>query len=73
MVTCSFCGSDITQGSGRMYVKVDGKILYFCTSKCHKNMVGLKRKPRKTTWTAEYKKEKSQRIASSQATKKKGK
>lgn len=69
MVKCSFCGTDIPQGTGRMYVKADGKIFYFCKSKCHKNMIGLKRKPRTTTWTAEYKKEKSQRLSFGQGAK----
>jgi len=31
---CSFCGSDIEVGSGLMYVRNDGSILWFCSSKC---------------------------------------
>ena len=37
-----------------MFVHKDGKILYFCSNKCQKNMLVLKRKPRTTTWTKEY-------------------
>ncbi|NQV08573.1 50S ribosomal protein L24e [Candidatus Woesearchaeota archaeon] len=51
---CSFCGEQIRPGTGKMFVKIDGKILYFCSSKCDKNMLKLKRKPRKTKWTQEY-------------------
>lgn len=37
-----------------MYVKKDGKILYFCSSKCQKNTIQLKRNPRKFKWTGAY-------------------
>ena len=57
MVICSFCGTDIETGCGKMFVKTDGKIFYFCSMKCEKNMLKLKRKPRVTRWTAENMKE----------------
>ena len=50
----------MTQGTGKMYVKTDGKIFYFCSMKCEKNMLKLKRKPRETTWTGEAQKEKKE-------------
>jgi len=52
--TCTFCGSEIEPGTGRMYVKRDGVVYYFCSSKCKKNMVKLKRVPRRTRWTKQY-------------------
>ncbi len=58
MAVCSFCGTSIEQGTGKMYVKKDGKVLYFCSSKCEKNLLALGRKPRNITWTAEYQKAK---------------
>ena len=61
MITCSFCGKDIEQGTGKMYVKLDGKVLNFCSSKCEKNMVVLGRKPRNTKWTKEFLDLKSQK------------
>lgn len=51
---CSFCGTAIARGTGKMYVKVDGRIYYFCSSKCEKNMITLHRNPRTTRWTAEH-------------------
>ena len=36
-----------------MFVKTDGKILYFCSTKCEKNQLKLKRKGRATAWTEE--------------------
>jgi len=53
---CSFCGKVIKPGTGKMYVKKDAKILYFCSSKCEKNLLKLKRNPLKIKWTAFYKK-----------------
>jgi len=51
---CSFCGIQIERGTGKMFVKLDGKVLYFCSNKCEKNMLKLRRKPRTTTWTKEH-------------------
>ncbi len=51
---CSFCGNEIEPGTGKMYVRRDGRILYFCSGKCEKNMLKLKRNPRKLKWTKYY-------------------
>ena len=53
MVKCSFCGLEMDKGTGKMYVKVDSTIYYFCSSKCEKNMLKLRRIPRNVSWTAE--------------------
>lgn len=47
---CSFCGSEIRPGFGIIYVKADGTVLYFCSSKCKKSMLVYKRKPHKVKW-----------------------
>lgn len=54
MAKCSFCGNDIEKGTGKIYVQIDGKILNFCSMKCEKNMLKLKRKSRKQKWTKKY-------------------
>ncbi len=54
MIVCSFCGREIEKGTGKMFVKNDGTILYFCSRKCEKNMLELKRDPRKYKWTKRY-------------------
>ncbi len=59
---CSFCGSKIEPGTGKMYVLKSGKVLYFCSSKCQKNMIELGRIPRKVRWTEEYRKYKAIRL-----------
>jgi len=37
MAKCSFCGKQIVQGTGIMFVEMSGRILNFCSSKCRKN------------------------------------
>ena len=54
---CSFCGREIEPGTGKMYVKTDGTIYYFCSMKCQKNMIKLGRLPRKTRWSRKYQKQ----------------
>ncbi len=51
---CSFCGEEIEPGTGKVYVRKDGKLLYFCSGKCEKNMLKLRRNPRKLKWTKYY-------------------
>ncbi|MEM2109484.1 MAG: 50S ribosomal protein L24e [Candidatus Odinarchaeota archaeon] len=51
---CSFCGEDIKVGTGLTYFKIDGSALHFCSSKCKKNLLIYKRKPRKFKWTKYY-------------------
>ncbi len=60
MVKCSFSGKEIAPGKGIMYVKKDGRVLYFADRKAEKNMLELNRKPRTTKWTESFKEEKSQ-------------
>lgn len=48
---CSFCGNPIEPGTGTMYVRKDGTVFYFCSSKCEKNLIQLKRVPRTVPWT----------------------
>ena len=53
-MNCSFCGKSIEKGTGKIYVFKTGKIVNFCTLKCEKYMLKLKRKPHKIKWTKEY-------------------
>ncbi len=53
---CAFCGKEIEKGTGVIYVKKDGKSYPFCSSKCRKNMLELKRKPHKVKWIRKKKK-----------------
>jgi large subunit ribosomal protein L24e len=42
-------------GTGKMYVRKDGTIFYFCSTKCQNNYK-LGRVPRRVEWTAAGKK-----------------
>ncbi|MBW2964512.1 50S ribosomal protein L24e [Candidatus Woesearchaeota archaeon] len=53
MPKCSFCGHMIERGTGKALIKNDGKVLYFCSTKCEKNTTKLKRKAREQKWTKE--------------------
>ncbi|RLG91794.1 MAG: 50S ribosomal protein L24e [Candidatus Hecatellales archaeon] len=53
---CSFCGKEFPPGTGMMYVRNDGVILWYCSSKCRKNSLKLHRDSRKLKWTVYYRK-----------------
>lgn len=46
---CSFCGLPIELGTGKMFVRSDGTIYFFCSSKCENNFA-LGRVSRKIEW-----------------------
>ena len=52
---CTFCGGPVEPGTGKMYVKKDGSVMYFCSSKCQNNHQ-LGRVPRRVEWTVAGKK-----------------
>ncbi len=47
---CSFCGEAMEPGTGKMYVRKDGSIYFFCSTKCQKNY-RLGRIARRVRWT----------------------
>lgn len=51
MKKCTFCGTQIEPGTGKMLVKKDGTIQYFCSTKCENNSK-MGRIPRLTKWSA---------------------
>jgi len=58
MAKCSFCGNQVHPGTGKIFVKKDGKVLHFDKMKCEKNMLKLGRTPRHLKWTESYVKQK---------------
>lgn len=52
--SCSFCGNEIEPGTGKMFIKKDGTVFLFCSSKCHANLLKLGRVPRWTPWTQAF-------------------
>ncbi|MCD6557459.1 MAG: 50S ribosomal protein L24e [Candidatus Aenigmarchaeota archaeon] len=59
MPVCSFCGNKFEKGTGKLLVLNTGKLLWFCSSKCEKNMMKLKRDPKSVKWTETSRKFKS--------------
>lgn len=52
--SCSFCGSEIEPGTGKMFIRKDGTVFLFCSHKCQANMLKLGRVPRWTPWTQAF-------------------
>ncbi len=61
MPRCSYCKKEYSFPKGLTFVKKDGTVLYFCSSKCRKNMFMKRRKVR---WLLKSKKEKSKELKS---------
>jgi len=49
---CSFSGEEIEPGTGMMFVRRDGSIMWFKNSKARKNMVKLGRNSRRSSGPA---------------------
>ncbi len=60
---CTFSGKEISPGTGRMYVKKDGTILWFSSSKAKKNMLELGRKANRVKWTEDARAAKQANLA----------
>jgi large subunit ribosomal protein L24e len=50
MPRCSFCKKNYEFPRGLSLVLNDGNILYYCSSKCRKNMLKLRRDNKKVNW-----------------------
>jgi large subunit ribosomal protein L24e len=53
-VACSFCGKPIEPGTGLMFVRNDNQRFQFCSRKCERNLIALRRRPRRIKWTTSY-------------------
>ena len=47
---CDFCGDEIEPGTGTMFVRIDGTVIHYCSSKCESN-ADLGREARDLEWT----------------------
>ena len=56
MPKCSFCNKNIKIGTGKIYVRKDGRVYNFHSMKCEKNLIKLRRKSAKFKWTNQSKK-----------------
>jgi len=56
MAKCSFCKTEIPRGTGCLFVYKSGKSVWFCSPKCEKHVLKLKRKPQNMKWITSEKK-----------------
>ena len=50
MPVCSFCKKTYQVPRGLTVFTFDGRTIYYCSSKCRKNNLKLKRDPKKVNW-----------------------
>ena len=50
MSVCSFCKKTYQVPRGLTVFTFDGRTIYYCSSKCRKNNLKLKRDPKKVNW-----------------------
>lgn len=55
MPTCSFCKKNYEVPRGLTVFTIDGRSVYYCSSKCRKNF-NLGRDPKKVNWVRREKK-----------------
>lgn len=41
---CTYCENEIKKGTGTMYVLKTGDLKYFCSTRCYKNSIVMKRR-----------------------------
>ncbi len=51
---CTFSGEEIEPGTGLLFIKRYGTVMWFKNSKARKNALNLKRNPRRVKWTRHY-------------------
>ena len=54
MAKCSFCGKQASQYTGVSIIRNDGTVHFYCSSKCRKNALKLKRDKKNLKWTEFY-------------------
>ena len=55
MTMCVFCGQEVHDFMGVHLIKNDGIVDFYCSSKCRKNSIKLRRDKRNMKWTVAYK------------------
>ena len=54
MTKCFFCGREESLHKGVHLIKNDGNVEFYCSSKCRKNSLKLKRDKKRLKWTEAY-------------------
>ncbi len=51
LAKCVFCGIEQEDFKGTYFIRNDGLVHYYCSSKCYKNHLGLRRDKKRVRWT----------------------
>ena len=51
---CNFCGTEQEDFMGTYLLKNDGSTAYYCSGKCQKSALKLKRDRKRVSWTEAY-------------------
>jgi large subunit ribosomal protein L24e len=54
MTKCVFCGREVSPYKGVHLITNDGSMNFYCSSKCRRNALNLKRDKKKLKWTEAY-------------------
>ena len=54
MTKCVFCGKEESPYKGVHLITNDGSMNFYCSSKCRRNALNLKRDKKKLKWTEAY-------------------
>ena len=54
MTKCVFCGKEVSPYKGVHLITNDGNMNFYCSSKCRRNALNLKRDKKKLKWTEAY-------------------
>lgn len=54
MTKCVFCGKEESPFKGVHLLANDGSVNFYCSSKCRKNALNLRRDRKKIKWTEAY-------------------
>lgn len=62
LARCTFCGKEQEDFKGSYLMKNDGTSNYFCSGKCRKNQLKLKRDKRKIRWASAFHEQREKRL-----------
>ncbi len=62
MAKCTYCTVEIPKGTGLLFVYKTGKLANFCSRKCEKHQLQLKRKAADMKWVTSRGKSKAAKV-----------
>lgn len=63
LAKCIYCGREQEDFKGTYLIKNEGIMVYYCSGKCQRNHLKLKRDRRRIKWTEAYRETKEKHLA----------